>query len=1317
MPKSISLILLFLFWIIMRIIKLTGLFCFLLLLGSVFAEEDKFEVSSASLDKLTDISWVWEVTWENILNYFDENLVCDIEELESVDGVWPSTLDNIKTEAYLDLPSDCDGQNDDKNWDENEEEEKDWHDEKDKEDEEGWDYKKDEEDKEEWEKISILTWTKSQLETISQIWGTTAQNIIDYREENLICEYKDLSEISWIWWAWSTSLKNIKEETYLNYPEKCNDEDNDENWDKDKEHEKDWEDDKNEENEEDWHDEKDECSCEDELKEKNQEINTLEEEIENLENEISNLEKESDQTDSLESQITKLEEEINDLEDTIEDEKMFEEEDIIYLNDSDESKLEKLTLISWIGEGTVDNIKDYREENEICSFYDLDNVSKIWDTTIKNIIRSREVLVRIDYENCVERKDENEDRMFEEEDIIYLDSADELRLEKLPWIGEKKATNIIEYIQENQICSFYDLNNVSWIGKNTIKNIIQTVDFPVSIWYNKDCFEEEYEENQDEEKDKQIKINLNVATGSQLEKLAGVWPSTAQNIVDYRQDNNICYLEQLKEISWIWPSTVDNIKDQWYYYINPDVSCFLCEKDTKDRIDKNCPHYLEIKSDKIFTWSLSYQIDTNADDFQIKYWITDFFGNEMVSQNKTDNTNQRSFTPSKDHSEIFTINAKLITDKCEKNEVLNVWFAHTNKLKERFDKLYSTVRDVWYIIEDNFDIRAPRTDKTYKQLYEEEKEESKNCSSWSSVGYDQSVWISLIEINTAKEEELTQIDWIWPSYAQNIIDNRPFCQFQDLLEVSGIWPSRLQNIQKSNNVSLQSPEDCFEDDKEEDKDFSQKETLIIEINSATKEKLTKIDGIWKSYAENIIQKRPFCQFEDMLWVSWIWQSRLETIKGMENVFLQSSEDCFTETKKDKKETQKTGKSTVIEINTADKERLAKIDGIWKSYAENIIDNRPICSKQDLLDISWIWEVIVDNIVSDPDIVVDTISYCQDKSKVVKDKIDWDLQKISWGWQIQIVEINPLDDVLPEYITIKSIGGDYRWNLQIHWLGRWSSTREVSVDVMSWEKLVISDSYFGFSEDIDLKLIESVYLTNSGQELKIIGQNWQVMDKVVYNQSNSAQSLYFQWNYEWDYRQFDKFDDFYFGKDYFPDFINNSIEKIQNFDNKLLSVEEKYQRARKYRSNCVKDRDNYLNELRLYRNYSDIVNRKLKSDWYVVFQESWIKDYYDIHQKQQENIDKWKELVNISWINVRPYNLSYISDIKDWKIENLPSRFDWQIWNYWKNKYIKTMLPVAKQVLTVQKDNFTNLMNMDVLNFEGLLWPQKSVRWNIVDRSY
>jgi competence protein ComEA len=58
------------------------------------------------------------------------------------------------------------------------------------------------------------------------------------------------------------------------------------------------------------------------------------------------------------------------------------------------------------------------------------------------------------------------------------------------------------------------------------------------------------------------RVNINVATVTELETLPGIGPSAAQSIVDYRLENGLFQsIEDIQKVPGIGPATFDGIKD------------------------------------------------------------------------------------------------------------------------------------------------------------------------------------------------------------------------------------------------------------------------------------------------------------------------------------------------------------------------------------------------------------------------------------------------------------------------------------------------------------------------------------------------------------------------------------------------------------------------------------------------------------------------------------------------------------------------------------------------------------------------------------
>ncbi len=59
-----------------------------------------------------------------------------------------------------------------------------------------------------------------------------------------------------------------------------------------------------------------------------------------------------------------------------------------------------------------------------------------------------------------------------------------------------------------------------------------------------------------------LRVDINQAGSSGLERIPGVGPSTARDIIKFRENHTIDSVNELAEITGIGPATVDNIEDR-----------------------------------------------------------------------------------------------------------------------------------------------------------------------------------------------------------------------------------------------------------------------------------------------------------------------------------------------------------------------------------------------------------------------------------------------------------------------------------------------------------------------------------------------------------------------------------------------------------------------------------------------------------------------------------------------------------------------------------------------------------------------------------
>jgi competence ComEA-like helix-hairpin-helix protein len=297
------------------------------------------------------------------------------------------------------------------------------------------------------------------------------------------------------------------------------------------------------------------------------------------------------------------------------------------------------------------------------------------------------------------------------------------------------------------------------------------------------------------------KVEINSALGEDLERLVGIGPTYAERIIEYRP---YCTLDELTKVPGIGEVTLNKIKDQGIAYVNPPSNC--SRRDASKEVENK---------------------------------------EELIK---------------------MLFEAKEILEKIEES-----------RKKEKSE-------------EDD--------DNGEEEKDEDEVEEN-------------------IEINSASLEDLTFITGIGPSLAERIIEHRPYCTLDELTKVPGIGEVTLTKIKDQGIAYVNPPESCFEknnkggsgspslpDDNQEENDNNNEEEEVeenIEINSASLEDLQKITGIGPTYAERIIENRPYCTIDDLIIVQGIGETTLNNIKDQGIAYVDPPESCFEEDNEDEEE--------------------------------------------------------------------------------------------------------------------------------------------------------------------------------------------------------------------------------------------------------------------------------------------------------------------------------------------------------------------------------------------------------------------------------
>ncbi len=596
---------------------------------------------------------------------------------------------------------------------------------------------------------------------------------------------------------------------------------------------------------------------------------------------------------------------------------------------------------------------------------------------------------------------------------IEINSANKEELQSIVGIGEVTAKSIIDYRKKNPFCSFSDLQNVSGIGEVTLENIKkqnlasvvspEECKNPSKKELNKENATEELEEILEKlekieerieklrkraKKEEVLEIEINSANKEELQNIVGIGEVTAQNIVEYRKKFPFCSLSDLQNVSGIGEVTLENIKKEGVAYAEPLEEC-------KEEVSPSKEVVVEVEINSASREELQDIVgigEVTAKriiDYRKKSpfcSLSDLQNVSGIGEVTLENIKKEGIAYAKPHNDCRRSGSSSTSpppkEENEKEEVREVEINSANK--EDLTKItHIGEKRAESIIEKRpFCALSNLVEISGigKATLEDIKKEGiayidppKKCKEEDlPPEEDEKEEVREVEINSANKEELQNIVGIGEVTAQNIVEYRkknPFCSFSDLQNVSGIGEVTLENIKKEGIAYVDPPEKCKEEDLPPDEEEIEME---VEINSANKEKLQNVSGIGEVTAKRIIdyrKKSPFCSLSDLQNVSGIGEATLENIKKEGVAYVKPLEECKEEVSPPKEE------EIEIEINSANKEELTKITHIGEKRAESIIEKRPFCSLDDLVEISGIGETTLEDIKEEGIAYVDSPENC------------------------------------------------------------------------------------------------------------------------------------------------------------------------------------------------------------------------------------------------------------------------------------------------------------------------------------------------------
>ena len=102
-------------------------------------------------------------------------------------------------------------------------------------------------------------------------------------------------------------------------------------------------------------------------------------------------------------------------------------------------------------------------------------------------------------------------------------------------------------------------------------------------------------------------------------------------------------------------------------------------KTKKIKKEKYISKFLIIPKTQIFNKTIQFKFDTNLKNYNITYWITDYFNSTLKPKKSTLNSNQKSFTPNLNYSQILILHGLIKTKNISIYNSTNIFYLSNNK--------------------------------------------------------------------------------------------------------------------------------------------------------------------------------------------------------------------------------------------------------------------------------------------------------------------------------------------------------------------------------------------------------------------------------------------------------------------------------------------------------------------------------------------------------------------------------------------------------------------------------------------------------------
>lgn len=162
---------------------------------------------------------------------------------------------------------------------------------------------------------------------------------------------------------------------------------------------------------------------------------------------------------------------------------------------------------------------------------------------------------------------EGEKREVARKMMIDVNTAPKSQLQRISGVGPATAERIINFREENNgIDSIDQMDQISGFGPATLDKLRDQVKVSGRLPEGADVSlgseeSDESEGESDEPSSSGPTVNVNTASSSELQKLDGIGPATAEKIIKFREENGpITSVEQMDKISGIGSATVEDMR-------------------------------------------------------------------------------------------------------------------------------------------------------------------------------------------------------------------------------------------------------------------------------------------------------------------------------------------------------------------------------------------------------------------------------------------------------------------------------------------------------------------------------------------------------------------------------------------------------------------------------------------------------------------------------------------------------------------------------------------------------------------------------------